>query len=740
MTLNFGHSRAAARRDSNNRIDVEMKPSNSFDVKRKPTDGDRTSNGRASKVQRVWGNQMELTQKEILKLREKENKLNEQLGILLSAYLEERITEGKYGELSGPLKAQKAETQREIQAKETKLEEMTKKFEDATQVMEMEESGAAQSTWRFDEEATEFANELMEAKYETPPEANDYEMKKDESSYEKARITGVKILRLKKGLFSAILGQVKEEKVLVYRPTMQQAMDHARKCRGDGHKGVLIRGPPGTGKSVAIVHASLKEEFDKKRNVVLFSNKGPSFYSFEYDREINKYKSYKRTVQESQDFNDKKLDGVTLICDPEKKIGLGPHFRLEHQGKVAFTVIPMSPSVEFRTVPNLDYVNVFNFSLDQLLAFRKYFHYGKDLDEAEITRRYLMAGGAVRHVFGGRMYTNFVQCQQEVVDGFSDNSGEYIKTAYINYSSKLYTMVPKLSTEERGSKRFISIGMGEREIEFLSEHAAQLCARKAYGEVDPKHNAFSVEHRMLYTLSLGGDFCCRRLKLPGQANVDETQFQVKVPGSILQMNFDSKKETNAAISEALKLESNEKSRLTICSNCYPNWDAVLTGLPNIGEIKAPAKVFRVQQTESGEHNYNPFSKDEKELDTLTDTKVVGLYVVPVSKFKEFTLGHRWTEKNLASKKKDEYKLCVKELRSRRETLRALVDRSSGEEDDLKVLSDDNKLGQKATVDAEKRIRNEIHNKVEMFVIGIDFIKAFQTKTKLPGLFPKVNTG
>jgi len=47
--------------------------------------------------------------------------------------------------------------------------------------------------------------------------------------------------------------------VLVYRPTMQQAMDYARECRDRGGKGVIIRGPPGTGKSVTIVHASLKE-------------------------------------------------------------------------------------------------------------------------------------------------------------------------------------------------------------------------------------------------------------------------------------------------------------------------------------------------------------------------------------------------------------------------------------------------------------------------------------------------
>eukprot|EP00469_Lotharella_globosa_P010269 CAMPEP_0167787260 /NCGR_PEP_ID=MMETSP0111_2-20121227/9303_1 /TAXON_ID=91324 /ORGANISM="Lotharella globosa, Strain CCCM811" /LENGTH=74 /DNA_ID=CAMNT_0007678841 /DNA_START=105 /DNA_END=329 /DNA_ORIENTATION=- len=67
--------------------------------------------GRSSKVQctEVWGNQMELTMQGILKLREGKN---EQLGILLPAHLEAKISEEKYENFSGPLRAQIAETQK----------------------------------------------------------------------------------------------------------------------------------------------------------------------------------------------------------------------------------------------------------------------------------------------------------------------------------------------------------------------------------------------------------------------------------------------------------------------------------------------------------------------------------------------------------------------------------------------------------------------------------------------------
>mmetsp|Transcript_14160 Transcript_14160/g.19885 ORF Transcript_14160/g.19885 Transcript_14160/m.19885 type:complete len:129 (-) Transcript_14160:203-589(-) len=125
------------------------------------------------------------------------------------------------------------------------------------------------------------------------------------------------------------------------------------------------------------------------------------------------------------------------------------------------------------------------------------------------------------------------------------------------------------------------------------------------------------------------------------------------------------------------------------------------------------------------------------LDSLTGTKVIGLYVVPKSKFKDFTLGHRWTEKNIASKMDAAKKLCVEELKSRREQLRSSAARTPSEEDEFEMLKDDKELERKATGDAQKRIREEIHNKVNMFVIGIDFIKALQKK--LPGIYARVNT-
>ena len=81
----------------------------------------------------VWGNQIQLTKQEILKLREKENKLNEQLGNKDQLVLKGIIDKGEYDKEKASLKAQIAETQKEIQTTKADLKEMTKKFEETAQ-------------------------------------------------------------------------------------------------------------------------------------------------------------------------------------------------------------------------------------------------------------------------------------------------------------------------------------------------------------------------------------------------------------------------------------------------------------------------------------------------------------------------------------------------------------------------------------------------------------------------------
>jgi len=85
---------------------------------------------------------MDSLSKQIEKLREKENKLRDEKRKLLQLLADGIFTKEEYGKEKASTEAQIAETQKEIQAKEAELKEMTKKFEEATQAMETEESGA----------------------------------------------------------------------------------------------------------------------------------------------------------------------------------------------------------------------------------------------------------------------------------------------------------------------------------------------------------------------------------------------------------------------------------------------------------------------------------------------------------------------------------------------------------------------------------------------------------------------
>ena len=123
------------------------------DGKRKPDDEDRIPSGRSSKVQvlilrdlrsgayalmcsqrtEVWGNQIQLTKQEILKLREEKIKLRDEKKKLLQLLADGIFTKEEFNEKTKKVEAQIAETQKEIQATKAELKEMTKKFEETAQ-------------------------------------------------------------------------------------------------------------------------------------------------------------------------------------------------------------------------------------------------------------------------------------------------------------------------------------------------------------------------------------------------------------------------------------------------------------------------------------------------------------------------------------------------------------------------------------------------------------------------------
>lgn len=74
---------------------------------------------------------MDLIEQEIVKMRDKENQLNEQIGQLMNLLRDKAITKKEYDEKETALKTQIVETAEEIKAKEAKLEMITKEFKDS---------------------------------------------------------------------------------------------------------------------------------------------------------------------------------------------------------------------------------------------------------------------------------------------------------------------------------------------------------------------------------------------------------------------------------------------------------------------------------------------------------------------------------------------------------------------------------------------------------------------------------
>eukprot|EP00470_Lotharella_oceanica_P005726 CAMPEP_0170168848 /NCGR_PEP_ID=MMETSP0040_2-20121228/1805_1 /TAXON_ID=641309 /ORGANISM="Lotharella oceanica, Strain CCMP622" /LENGTH=238 /DNA_ID=CAMNT_0010407261 /DNA_START=191 /DNA_END=905 /DNA_ORIENTATION=- len=216
-------------------------------------------------------------------LGEKENKLNDQLGILLSAYLDGKISEEKYENLSASLKAGEiAETQKEIQAKEAELKEMTKKFEESAQAMETEESGGAKLTEI--PAGGDYAKALVEA---GKREAGDAKI----SPFLPMVLLTVCTLFIPG--FTAIAKEEAKrmkdkgiEGILIFgRRCFLQVLKEFRRLRKEYINGAILRfcilaGQSGIGKSLAFSQIYMREAFIQGEKVAFYSVREATIYLF----------------------------------------------------------------------------------------------------------------------------------------------------------------------------------------------------------------------------------------------------------------------------------------------------------------------------------------------------------------------------------------------------------------------------------------------------------------------------
>uniref|UniRef100_A0A7S2U5S8 Uncharacterized protein n=1 Tax=Lotharella oceanica TaxID=641309 RepID=A0A7S2U5S8_9EUKA len=322
----------------------------SSDVKRKPGDEDRISSGRSSKAQRteVWGNQMDSLNKQIEKLIEKENKLNDQLADNNKLLLKGLIDKGEYDKEKASLKAQIAETQKEIQAKEAELKEMTKKFEESAQAMETEESGGAKLTEI--PAGGDYAKALVEA---GKREAGDAKISKFLPM----------VLLTVCTLFIPGFTEIAEEEekltkdkgiegILIFgRKCFVQVVKEFRRLRKEYIDGAIGRfcilaGQSGIGKSLAFSQMYMREAFIQGEKVAFYSVREATIYLFRMEggkytcqqAEVNDQGFWKTKAWKT--FDDR---SAHLIIDPAPRQG---HKYFKTHLVKAFVVYLTSPNNE----------------------------------------------------------------------------------------------------------------------------------------------------------------------------------------------------------------------------------------------------------------------------------------------------------------------------------------------------------------------------------------------------------
>eukprot|EP00466_Bigelowiella_natans_P001090 jgi/Bigna1/75100/fgenesh1_pg.32_\ len=424
-----------------------MKRSGSFDEKRKVDE--RIPRRRSSKAQRseVWGNQIQLTKQEILKLREKENKLNDRLARFEQFYSEEKFTKEELNEKTKKVEAQIAETQKEIQAKEAELKDVSKKFEDAT-AMEIDESGGIILT--ENPAGREYAKALVEAEKR---EVGDVKISKFLPmvllTVSTVFIPGFTVIAKKE---AKRMKDKKIEGILIFgRRCFLQVLKEFRRLRKEYINGAILRicilaGQSGIGKSLAFSQIYMREAFIKGEKVAFYSVQEATIYLFWI--EDGKYKCQEAEVNDQgfwktkawKTFDDK---SAHLIIDPAPR-----------RGHKYFKVHLVEAFVVYLTSPNSE---MCNFEQEiRGVTWKRFFVPTFAIEESKVIAIELKENPSVflerMKRTGGQLREFIREDKYELFKGYQDNAWAGIAAEHIHFgdlkvSSRIFSVQPSTTDE-----------------------------------------------------------------------------------------------------------------------------------------------------------------------------------------------------------------------------------------------------------------------------------------------------
>eukprot|EP00466_Bigelowiella_natans_P021096 jgi/Bigna1/144297/aug1.86_g19005 len=374
------------------------------------------------------------------------------------------------------VEAQIAETQKEIQAKEAKLEETIKKFEEATQAMEIDESGGVILTENAAGE--DYAEALVEAE------------KREAGDAKISKFLPMMLLTVCTVFIPGFTEIAKEEAkrmkdkkiegILIFgRRCFLQVLKEFRRLRKEYINGAILRfcilaGQSGIGKSLAFSQIYMREAFIQGEKVAFYSVREDTIYLFRM--EGGKYTCQQANVRSSDFWESrawKMFDdrSAHLIIDPAPSQG---HKYFQVHLVEAFVVYLTSKNSELSSFENVIRGVRRKRLFVPTLAIEESKVIATELKEKEsvFLERFQRTGGQLRDFISEERYKLFEGDQDEAWAG--TKKMEHIHFGDLKVSSRIFSVQPSTTDETLYSEKYVIVPQSE----WIKSKIFQLYAEK----------------------------------------------------------------------------------------------------------------------------------------------------------------------------------------------------------------------------------------------------------------------
>eukprot|EP00466_Bigelowiella_natans_P005371 jgi/Bigna1/88681/estExt_fgenesh1_pg.C_360072 len=526
----------------------------------------------------VWGIQIQLTKKEILELREERKALS-------IAWAKEKNKE-KEEALKGAI----GKLDEEIQAEKAKLEEITKKYEKATQGEKRKsisdyERGSKTKGKRFkiDTDVEEFFQALRDTPF--------------------TEGTAMQLVRITKNIL------VPGHRASWIRGSKHPSFLPQGIFRSSTQISRTLSTLPGIAKSVAFLLMYIKVALENDEKVAFYSVPEKCLYLLEVQSGrvyCKKLKVLDEGWTEHPDWEAFDSKSTHLVVDPENGFG-----HLNVNVTKAFVVVASSPNKEWKQFEKLLkagtkkrdltlYADVIQEDEFNDISAGNNESGGADgnCTVEDLKSRSEIAGGILRHIVDEQKFKKF------------QDSQDHMLRKDVALPSSVFCIRPILEDGSHTSSDFV--------LDFLSPYVESRVVGALAGEQSKQSESMSgleAERRWFHLIKNGGNFEGRHVgsHLPEELKGKTTTVSFSRHKRVIHHRENSKEEKNKCLEEIRELK--DSSTLVICPPNYTNIDGA-----------SSAEVLH-QMAKGNVHDFKVKHKDE----VLVYTKVVTIYYYTLEK-------------------------------------------------------------------------------------------------------------